>query len=151
MFIDARTSKWDSCAGEAIVKAMGGFSIKPNMEAIIYDPNEEYANNEGFIASLSQDVFNEIQDYISTEEFQNFTNLGTKEVEVKGNWSSQNSKYYLIFSFLFIFSFFQSAYVWTSLLIVKGLNLWIVRIKRNSIYHTDIESNAFIKEPKMKF
>jgi hypothetical protein len=77
--------------------------------------------------------------------------LGTKEVEVKGNWSSQNSKYYLIFSFLFIFSFFQSAYVWTSLLIVKGLNLWIVRIKRNSIYHTDIESNAFIKEPKMKF
>jgi hypothetical protein len=64
---------------------MGGFSIKPNMEAIIYDPNEEYANNEGFIASLSQDVFNEIQDYISTEEFQNFTNLGSKEVEVKGN------------------------------------------------------------------
>lgn len=55
------------------------------MEAIIYDPNEEYANNEGFIASLSQDVFNEIQDYISTEEFQNFTNLGSKEVEVKGN------------------------------------------------------------------
>ena len=72
---------------------MGGFSIKPNMEAIIYDPNEEYANNEGFIASLSQDVFNEIQDYISTEEFQNFTNLGSKVVEVKGNWSSQNSIY----------------------------------------------------------
>ncbi len=130
---------------------MGGFSIKPNMEAIIYDPNEEYANNEGFIASLSQDVFNEIQDYISTEEFQNFTNLGTKEVEVNGNWSSQNSKYYLIFSFLFIFSFFQSAYVWTSLLIVKRLKLWIAWIKRNSIYHTDFESNAFIKEPKMKF
>jgi 3'-phosphoadenosine 5'-phosphosulfate (PAPS) 3'-phosphatase len=85
MFIDAKTSKWDSCAGEAIIKAMGGFSIKPNMEAIIYDPNEGYANNEGFIASLSQNVFNEIQDYISTKEFQNFTNLGPKEVEVKEN------------------------------------------------------------------
>lgn len=45
MFIDSRTSKWDSCAGEAIIKAMGGFSIKPNMEEIIYDPNEEYINN----------------------------------------------------------------------------------------------------------
>jgi hypothetical protein len=77
--------------------------------------------------------------------------LGSKEVEVKGNWSSQNSKYYLIFPFSSFFSFFQSAYVWTSLLVVRGLNLWIVRIKRNSIYHTDIESDVFIKEPKMKF
>ena len=32
MFIDARTSKWDSCAGQAIIRAMGGFSIKPNLE-----------------------------------------------------------------------------------------------------------------------
>lgn len=45
MFIDSRTSKWDSCAGEAIIKAMGGFSIKPNMEEIIYDPTEQYINN----------------------------------------------------------------------------------------------------------
>ena len=27
IFIDAKTSKWDTCAGEAIVRAMGGFSI----------------------------------------------------------------------------------------------------------------------------
>lgn len=38
MFIDVRTSMWDSCAGEAIIKAMGGFFIKPNLEQIIYDP-----------------------------------------------------------------------------------------------------------------
>lgn len=64
---------------------MGGFSIKPNMEEIIYDPNQEYANNEGFIASLSQNVFDEIQNYISSQEFQNFTSTTPKEVELKGN------------------------------------------------------------------
>ncbi len=45
---------------------MGGFSIKPNLEEIVYDAEEDYANNEGFIVSLSSNVFNEIQSYIST-------------------------------------------------------------------------------------
>jgi 3'-phosphoadenosine 5'-phosphosulfate (PAPS) 3'-phosphatase len=39
LFIDMKTSKWDSCAGEAIIKAMGGQSIKPNLSEISYDKN----------------------------------------------------------------------------------------------------------------
>lgn len=31
IFIDAKTSKWDTCAGEAIIRSMGGFSINPNL------------------------------------------------------------------------------------------------------------------------
>jgi 3'-phosphoadenosine 5'-phosphosulfate (PAPS) 3'-phosphatase len=40
MFIDVETSKWDSCAGEAIIRGMGGRTIKPNLESINYDPEE---------------------------------------------------------------------------------------------------------------
>lgn len=36
LFVDAKTSKWDSCAGEAIIKAMGGYSIKPCLTDIDY-------------------------------------------------------------------------------------------------------------------
>jgi 3'-phosphoadenosine 5'-phosphosulfate (PAPS) 3'-phosphatase len=31
MFVDSKTSKWDSCAGEAIIRSMGGYSIKPTL------------------------------------------------------------------------------------------------------------------------
>ena len=41
-FIDAKTSKWDSCAGEAIIKAMGGYTIKPNLSQINYILDEPY-------------------------------------------------------------------------------------------------------------
>lgn len=34
MFIDAKTSKWDTCAGEAIILAMGGFTSKQNLDTI---------------------------------------------------------------------------------------------------------------------
>lgn len=53
IFIDAKTSKWDSCAGEAIVRAMGGFSIKPSLTEINYVVEESYDNKEGFILTLN--------------------------------------------------------------------------------------------------
>ena len=37
MFIESTTSTWDSCAGEAIILAMGGYFIKPDMTCILYD------------------------------------------------------------------------------------------------------------------
>lgn len=38
MFIDAKTSKWDTCAGEAIIRSMGGFTATQNLEQIEYCP-----------------------------------------------------------------------------------------------------------------
>lgn len=34
--VDLKTSKWDSCAGEAIIRSMGGHTIKPNLSQINY-------------------------------------------------------------------------------------------------------------------
>lgn len=36
IFIDAKTSKWDTCAGEAIIIAMGGFTTSQNSSQIQY-------------------------------------------------------------------------------------------------------------------
>jgi hypothetical protein len=57
MFVDSKTSKWDSCAGEAIIRALGGYSIKPNLQQICYCPLSEFENLEGFIISLSMKIF----------------------------------------------------------------------------------------------
>lgn len=32
------TCKWDSCAGEAIIRAMGGYFLTENKQSLIYDP-----------------------------------------------------------------------------------------------------------------
>ena len=34
VFVDASTCKWDSCAAEAIVRAMGGYATKPTLKSI---------------------------------------------------------------------------------------------------------------------
>jgi len=38
-YVGSATSKWDSCAGESIVKAMGGYFTTPHGNQISYDPN----------------------------------------------------------------------------------------------------------------
>ncbi len=36
LIVNAVTSKWDTCAGEAIITAMGGYATKPTLESIDY-------------------------------------------------------------------------------------------------------------------
>jgi len=36
LLLDGKTSKWDTCAGEAIITGMGGYVLKPNLEKISY-------------------------------------------------------------------------------------------------------------------
>lgn len=38
-YVGANTSKWDSCAGEAIIKAMDGNFTTPTGKDITYNPN----------------------------------------------------------------------------------------------------------------
>lgn len=57
LFIDAKTAKWDTCAGEAIILALGGYSIKPNLIKINYCAEEGLKNKEGFLFTLSEEVY----------------------------------------------------------------------------------------------
>ena len=61
MFIEAPTSTWDSCAGEAIILGMGGFFIKPDLSKIEYDKEKkDQTNEEGFICTLEGELYNKI-------------------------------------------------------------------------------------------
>jgi 3'-phosphoadenosine 5'-phosphosulfate (PAPS) 3'-phosphatase len=65
IFIDAKTSKWDTCAGEAIIKAMGGFTTSQNLEQIEYFADKSYENSIGFVFSLFEDVILAVTSIIS--------------------------------------------------------------------------------------
>lgn len=39
-YCESFTRKWDSCAGHAIIEAMGGFFYDQKGDEIIYDPDE---------------------------------------------------------------------------------------------------------------
>jgi 3'-phosphoadenosine 5'-phosphosulfate (PAPS) 3'-phosphatase len=55
IYINTSTHKWDSCAGEAIVKSMGGYFKTPKGEDIIYnEEREKTANKEGMVAALEK-------------------------------------------------------------------------------------------------
>jgi 3'-phosphoadenosine 5'-phosphosulfate (PAPS) 3'-phosphatase len=38
MYLKSQTNKWDSCAGEAIITAMGGHFTTPSGQPIHYSP-----------------------------------------------------------------------------------------------------------------
>lgn len=37
-YLAAYTCKWDSCAGQAIVRSLGGYFSDPRGDELIYDP-----------------------------------------------------------------------------------------------------------------
>jgi 3'-phosphoadenosine 5'-phosphosulfate (PAPS) 3'-phosphatase len=64
MFIDAKTSKWDTCAGEAIIRAMGGFTATQNSRHIEYLSDESFENSSVLIFSLFEDVLQDVTNII---------------------------------------------------------------------------------------
>ncbi len=61
VYLSSHTSKWDTCAGEAIVKAMGGYFMAPDKEQIFYDPNaESYKNPSGQICTMNKELFDKV-------------------------------------------------------------------------------------------
>jgi len=55
-YVGSATCKWDSCAGEAIVSAMGGKFTTPTGHQITYHPQETRSNPEGIFCSLNPEV-----------------------------------------------------------------------------------------------
>ena len=51
------TKRWDSCAGEGIIKGAGGYVYTCDGQEMVYSisKHESYENKQGFIASLSKD------------------------------------------------------------------------------------------------
>ena len=58
-FCQSWTHKWDSCAGDAIIRAMGGHFTAPWGHPIRYieDPQNTY-NKKGMLVSLDREVYN---------------------------------------------------------------------------------------------
>ena len=57
MFLDSHTHKWDTCAGEAIIRSMGGQFTTPFNTNIDYDPcTSGTKNKEGMIVAMNHNV-----------------------------------------------------------------------------------------------
>jgi inositol monophosphatase 3 len=55
VYCQSWTHKWDSCAGEAIIKAMGGRFTTPWGSNIVYNTDRtETHNKQGMIAALDR-------------------------------------------------------------------------------------------------
>ena len=65
-YVGSATSKWDSCAGEAIIRAMGGNFTTPLGNEINYDPNESLSNNEGIFCSFDKEMHNKSVEFIKS-------------------------------------------------------------------------------------
>ena len=66
LYLRAANHKWDSCAGEAIILALGGFFSDSNGAAIEYDPHaKSTVNQKGNICAIDTDLFHSIINHIS--------------------------------------------------------------------------------------
>lgn len=65
IFLDAKTSKWDTCAGEAIIRAMGGYTIAQDSSPISYQAGGSHENSIGFVFSLFKDVVETVINLVS--------------------------------------------------------------------------------------
>lgn len=45
-YCESWTHKWDSCAGDAIIKSMGGYFTTPQGNNILYDENCKETHNK---------------------------------------------------------------------------------------------------------
>lgn len=61
VYIKTGNCRWDSCAGEAIVKAMGGVFTNQHGQQIDYESKaESYKNNEGNICTFDHELHKRI-------------------------------------------------------------------------------------------
>lgn len=66
VYLESWTHKWDSCAGDAIIKSMGGYFTNPYGTNITYDPKAISTENRmGMVAALDREVFEKCMDAIA--------------------------------------------------------------------------------------
>lgn len=66
IYLDSWTHKWDSCAGDAIIKSMGGYFTNPFGTNITYNPNIGTTyNKQGMIVALDKKVYNRCLDVMA--------------------------------------------------------------------------------------
>ena len=58
IYLKSFTYKWDSCAGEAIVKGLGGYMRTPFGEELAYDPEKfNEPNKDGFFCTFNENLY----------------------------------------------------------------------------------------------
>lgn len=55
IYCDSWTHKWDSCAGDAIIRSMGGYFATPFGQPITYNPDIGTTHNkQGMVAAMDR-------------------------------------------------------------------------------------------------
>ena len=67
VFPSLGTKKWDSCAGDALVRAVGGLMTDVRGELLRYDSWEEYRNRMGLVVSMHRNTHQMIIEKIPQE------------------------------------------------------------------------------------
>lgn len=67
VFPSKGTKKWDTCAGDAIVRAAGGVMTDCNGELIDYSSWENYHNKMGLVVTMQKEMHQTILDRIPQE------------------------------------------------------------------------------------
>ena len=66
IYCQSWTHKWDSCAGDAIIKAMNGYFTTPWGNNITYIPDKNNTHNkQGMVAALDREVYQQCMDSIA--------------------------------------------------------------------------------------
>lgn len=67
VYLSQQTSKWDTCAGEAIIKALGGSTFTMKEEPIVYDPHlEDHHNNFGVVCSMDANLIKKTFEFLQS-------------------------------------------------------------------------------------
>ena len=57
IYLGARTSMWDVCAGDALIRAAGGNFTTTDGKELVYDHTEKsYLNRGGVVCAMSPDI-----------------------------------------------------------------------------------------------
>lgn len=58
LYMKSLTNKWDSCAGQAIIKAMGGYFCSPFGDELQYNAEKEQEGNmDGFFCTFDEELY----------------------------------------------------------------------------------------------